>query len=52
MSKMIEQSVREKYGALAASGLCGEDRGVRALAEAYLFTGSLSPTVARRTRPA
>ena len=31
----IEQVVREKYGAVAASGLSGAHAGVRAVAEAF-----------------
>ena len=38
MSKTIEQSVREKYGAVATSGLSGDDRGVRAVAEAFGYS--------------
>jgi SAM-dependent methyltransferase len=37
MSK-IEQVVREKYGAVAASGLTGDHAGVRAVAEAFGYT--------------
>jgi SAM-dependent methyltransferase len=37
MSK-IEDAVREKYGAVAASGLTGADAGVRAVAEAFGYT--------------
>src|SRR5688500_7406171 len=37
MSK-IEEVVREKYGAVAASGLTGDSAGVRAVAEAFGYT--------------
>jgi arsenite methyltransferase len=37
MSK-IEEAVRDKYGAVAASGLSGDHAGVRAVAEAFGYT--------------
>jgi len=37
MSK-IEEVVREKYGAVAASALTGDHAGVRAVAEAFGYT--------------
>src|SRR5688572_1026544 len=37
MSK-IEEVVRDKYGAVAASGLTGDHAGVRAVAEAFGYT--------------
>jgi SAM-dependent methyltransferase len=38
MSKAVEEAVREKYGAVAASDLSGADRGVRAVAEAFGYS--------------
>jgi SAM-dependent methyltransferase len=38
MSRSIEDAVREKYAAVAASDLTGEDRGVRAVAEAFGYS--------------
>jgi arsenite methyltransferase len=38
MSNPIEQVVREKYGAVAQSGLSSEQGGVRAVAEAFGYT--------------
>jgi hypothetical protein len=35
MSKGIEEVVREKYAAVAASTLTGESSGVQAVAEAF-----------------
>ena len=35
MSKSIEEVVREKYGAVAASDLSTEHAGVKAVAEAF-----------------
>ena len=36
----LQTSVRENYGAVAASGLTGADRGVRAVAEAFGYTAA------------
>ena len=38
MSQEITQTVRENYGAVAASGLSNEDAGVRAVAEAFGYS--------------
>lgn len=38
MANAIEDAVREKYGAVAASGLSGDAAGVRAVAEAFGYT--------------
>ena len=38
MSKAIEEAVREKYGAVATSGLTNDHAGVRAVAEAFGYT--------------
>lgn len=38
MSQQIEQAVRSKYGSVAASGLSGDQVGVRAVAEAFGYT--------------
>lgn len=38
MSKIIEQAVQSKYGAVATSGLSTEHSGVRAVAEAFGYT--------------
>jgi ubiquinone/menaquinone biosynthesis C-methylase UbiE len=38
MSERIEQAVKSKYGAVAASGLSGDREGVRAVAEAFGYT--------------
>src|SRR5512144_996132 len=38
MSKSIEQAVREKYGAVAASSLSSEHAGVRSVAEAFGYS--------------
>ena len=38
MSNSIERVVRERYGAVARSGLSGEQGGVRAVAEAFGYT--------------
>ena len=38
MSKAIEEAVREKYGAVAASDLTGDHAGVRAVAEAFGYS--------------
>src|SRR6516225_6310898 len=38
MSKSIEEVVREKYGAVAASSLSSEHAGVRAVAEAFGYS--------------
>jgi SAM-dependent methyltransferase len=38
MSKIIEQAVKSKYGAVATSGLSTDDDGVRAVAEAFGYT--------------
>lgn len=38
MSDSIEKAVRERYGAVALSGLSTEDEGVRAVAEAFGYT--------------
>jgi arsenite methyltransferase len=38
MSKPIEELVREKYGAVAASSLSGEHAGVRCVAEAFGYS--------------
>ena len=38
MSDSIEKVVRERYGAVALSGLSTEDEGVRAVAEAFGYT--------------
>jgi SAM-dependent methyltransferase len=38
MSKSVEDAVREKYAAVAVSDLSGENRGVRAVAEAFGYT--------------
>src|SRR5215207_10172753 len=38
MSKPIQEVVREKYGAIAASGLSNDTAGVRAVAEAFGYT--------------
>src|SRR4051794_20771396 len=38
MSKAIERVVREKYATVAASGLSGENAGVRAVAEAFGYS--------------
>jgi SAM-dependent methyltransferase len=38
MSKSIEEVVREKYGAVAASALSNEHAGVRSVAEAFGYT--------------
>jgi arsenite methyltransferase len=38
MSKSIEEIVREKYGAVAASGLSNEHPGVRSVAEAFGYS--------------
>lgn len=38
MSKTIEDAVREKYGAVAASALSSEHDGVRSVAEAFGYT--------------
>ena len=35
MSKVIEQAVKSKYGAVATSGLSTDHDGVRAVAEAF-----------------
>lgn len=38
MSKVIEEAVKSKYGAVAASGLSTDHAGVRAVAEAFGYT--------------
>src|SRR5271165_3941800 len=38
MSKVIEQAVKSKYGAVATSGLSTEHTGVRAVAEAFGYS--------------
>ena len=38
MSKVIEQAVKSKYGAVATSGLSTEHSGVRAVAEAFGYS--------------
>jgi SAM-dependent methyltransferase len=38
MSKIIEQAVKSKYGAVAKSGLSTDDFGVRAVAEAFGYS--------------
>ena len=38
MPATLQESVRENYGAVAASGLTGADRGVRAVAEAFGYS--------------
>jgi SAM-dependent methyltransferase len=38
MSETITQAVRDKYGAVATSGLSSEQEGVRAVAEAFGYT--------------
>ena len=38
MSKAIEEVVREKYGAVAASDLSSDNAGVRAVAEAFGYS--------------
>src|SRR5450432_3196281 len=38
MSQVIEQAVKSKYGAVAASGLSSAHSGVRAVAEAFGYT--------------
>jgi arsenite methyltransferase len=38
MSKVIEQAVKSKYGAVATSGLSSDHSGVRAVAEAFGYT--------------
>src|SRR5215472_4423056 len=38
MSQNIQQAVRSKYGAVAASGLSTDHSGVRAVAEAFGYT--------------
>ncbi|WP_165233364.1 arsenite methyltransferase [Aquisphaera insulae] len=38
MSRTIEEAVREKYGAVAASSLSNEHEGVRGVAEAFGYT--------------
>src|SRR4026207_1835916 len=38
MSKPIQEVVREKYGAIAASGLSYDTAGVRAVAEVFGYT--------------
>jgi arsenite methyltransferase len=38
MSQVIEQAVKSKYGAVAASGLSTEHTGVRAVAEAFGYS--------------
>ncbi|MFO0840881.1 MAG: arsenite methyltransferase [Gemmataceae bacterium] len=38
MSKTIEQAVREKYAAVAVSGLSSENAGVRSVAEAFGYS--------------
>src|SRR5450631_4109254 len=38
MSKVIEQVVKSKYGAVATSGLSSDHDGVRAVAEAFGYT--------------
>src|SRR5262249_51879336 len=38
MSKSIEEAVREKYGAVAASSLSSEHAGVRSVAEAFGYS--------------
>jgi arsenite methyltransferase len=38
MSKPIQDVVREKYGAIAASGRSNENAGARAVAEAFGYT--------------
>jgi SAM-dependent methyltransferase len=38
MSQSIEEAVREKYAAVAASDLTGDSRGVRAVAEAFGYS--------------
>jgi arsenite methyltransferase len=38
MSKVIEQAVKSKYGAVATSGLSTDHSGVRAVAEAFGYT--------------
>src|SRR5207248_3392671 len=38
MTEQITSVVRSKYGAVAGSGLSGEDVGVRAVAEAFGYT--------------
>src|SRR3954453_15923638 len=38
MSKVIEQAVRSKYGAVATSGLSTEHTGIRAVAEAFGYS--------------
>src|SRR3954462_850178 len=38
MGTTIVDAVREKYGAVATSGLSGESAGVRAVAEAFGYT--------------
>jgi arsenite methyltransferase len=40
MSKSIEQAVREKYGAVAASSLSGEHSGVRSVAQAFGYSAN------------
>ena len=39
MSKQIEQAVKERYGSIAASKLSSENTGVRAIAEAFGYSG-------------
>jgi SAM-dependent methyltransferase len=64
MSKAIEQAVKDKYGAVATSGLSTEHSGVRAVAEAFGYTPLASipaeanmglscgnPTATARLRP-
>jgi hypothetical protein len=38
MSKSIEEAVREKYGAVAASSLSSEHAGVRSVARAFGYS--------------
>ena len=38
MSKTIEEVVREKYGAVAASTLSSEHKGVRSVAQAFGYS--------------
>src|SRR6266513_2644884 len=38
MSQAIEQAVKSKYGAVAASGLSSDHAGVRSVAEAFGYT--------------
>lgn len=39
MSKQIEQAVQDRYGSIAASKLSSENRGARAIAEAFGYSG-------------